>query len=35
MLVIYKAEGSTNVNEKISPYSILRASAENDIDVTI
>ena len=35
MSVFYKGEGSTNVKEKVSPYSILRASAENDIDVTI
>ena len=35
MSVINKGEGSTYVNEKVSPYSILRASGENDVDITI
>jgi|LauGreDrversion4_2_1035121.scaffolds.fasta_scaffold4053077_1 hypothetical protein len=35
MSVINRGEGSTYVNEKVSPYSILRASAENDVDITI
>jgi hypothetical protein len=35
MSVINRGEGSSYVNEKVSPYSILRASAENDVDITI
>jgi hypothetical protein len=35
MSVINRGEGSTYVNENVSPYSILRSSAENDVDITI
>lgn len=35
MSKVNRGVGSTYVNEKVSPYSILRTSAENDVDVTI